>query len=156
MVIPCLGPGYPEPALQLASHLQGYGRGREGGSLSPNNVRIKDRRHRAGHSPHPQLFFSPPYFPPLHSGSPHLFFHPPHRAAVAGRGGGWGGLPNPTLERSGQNYLSWHQPDHGFHLFQIRHGLESLQRKSQSALPFSLFLKEEAPRLHPDTPSQTP
>lgn len=63
-----------------------------GGSLSPNNVRtIKDRRHRAGHSPHPQLFFSPPYFPPLHSGSPHLFFHPPHRAAVAGRGGGGGG-----------------------------------------------------------------
>lgn len=95
-------PGIQGMSLQLTSHLQGNKKRKGGRSLSLNNVRtrIKDRRQENSSQPIPTTFFTPPYFPPLHSESPYLFFYHPHRA------GGY--LLNPTLERSGQNYLSWH------------------------------------------------
>lgn len=92
-------PGIQGMSLQLTSHLQGNRKRKGGRSLSLNNARtrIKDRRHRVAHSPYPQLF-SP--LPTLHSKSPYLLFSSPTQD------GGY--LLNPTLERSGQNYLSWH------------------------------------------------
>lgn len=98
-------PGIQGMSLQLTSHLQGNRKRKRGRSLSLNNVRtrIKDRRHRIAHSPHPQRFSPLPSFPPLHSKSSYLFFSSPTQG-----GGGGRYLLNPTLERSGQNYLSWH------------------------------------------------
>lgn len=72
------------------------------GSLSPNNIRIriKDRRYRAAHSPHPQPFSALPTFPHCILGA-HIYF-----LFIPTWGGGC--LPNPNLGRSGWNYLSWH------------------------------------------------
>lgn len=96
-----LCPRCPRPVLQLASHPQGYERRREGVSVSNNiRIRIKDRRHRAAHSPHPQPFSALPTFPHCILGA-HIYF-----LFIPTRGGGC--LPNPNLERSGWNYLSWH------------------------------------------------
>lgn len=96
-------PGIQGMSLQLTSHLQGNRKRKGGRSLSLNNVKagIKDRRHRVAHSPYPQLFSPLPTFPHYIPRAHIYFFHPPHRA-------GEGYLLNPTLERSGQNYLSWH------------------------------------------------
>lgn len=88
-------PGIQGMSLQQTSHLQGNRKRKRGRSLSLNNVRtrIKDRRHRIAHSPHPQRFSPLPTFPPLHSKSSYLFFSSPTQ------GGGGGGIFSTQLWR---------------------------------------------------------
>lgn len=72
-------------------------------TLSPNNVRI--RKSRAGgkvtFTAHTHNLYQSSQLPTLCILGAHIcFFHPPQEGVVF--------LPNPHLERSEWNYLSWH------------------------------------------------
>lgn len=141
-------PGIQGMSLQLTSHLQGNRKRKGGRSLSLNNVRtrIKDRRHRVAHSPYPQLFSPLPTFPHYIPRAHIYFFHPPHRA---------GGIFSIQLWRGQDRTTSVGTPRSWLPSVSDQTLAVKSTRKTQPSLPFSLFLKEEAPHSHPDTPSQT-